>query len=270
MPSLKISIVTISYNQGRFLDQCINSVLGQDCPEVEYIVVDPGSMDGSREIIQKYSGRIKRTIFQPDSGPAHGLNTGFKAASNEILGFINADDRLLPGAITSVLEYFEKNPGIDVLRGHGYQIDEGGNRVKKIFSTRWSALAYAYGAVGIVQPATFFRKTAFESAGGFNVDNRTCWDGELLAAMAMAGARFGRTNAALGEFRLYGGSISGSGLRGRLWEKDRRRIEKMILGREKNAMDKYIGKGIRMWQIIRDPRITIYKAAKRAIGNPCA
>lgn len=263
MSSLRVSIVTISYNQARFLESCINSVLEQGASNVEYIVVDPGSTDGSRDIIRKYSDRISRIIFEPDRGPADGLNKGFRAASNEIYGFINADDRLAPNAVSAVLEYFDGMPDVDVLCGNGYQIDAAGNRARKIFSTRWSTLAYAYGAALIVQPATFFRRSAFERAGGFNEKNRTCWDGELLADMAMAGARFGRTKAVLGEFRLYAGSISGGSGNTRLWKADRSRVERRILGRKKNALDRYIGRAVRAWQVLSHPQITLYKITRR-------
>ena len=94
----RVSIVTISYNQAQFLERTILSVLDQDYPEIEYIVVDPGSTDGSREIIERYGSRISKVILRPDRGAADGLNSGFAEASGQILGFLNSDDTLLPGA----------------------------------------------------------------------------------------------------------------------------------------------------------------------------
>jgi len=88
---MRVSIVTISYNQARFLEQAIRSVINQDYPDIEYIVVDPGSTDGSRGIIEKYQNRIDKIIFDPDEGPADGLNKGFAHATGDIFGFINAD-----------------------------------------------------------------------------------------------------------------------------------------------------------------------------------
>ena len=121
---IKVSIVTISFNQGRFLEACMESVLSQDCPLMEYIVVDPDSTDGSRAIIEKLSNRINKVILEPDNGPADGLNKGFKLANGDIFGYINADDVLVPGAIKKVLNIFSCRPNIDVLYGNGYQIDE--------------------------------------------------------------------------------------------------------------------------------------------------
>ena len=92
---MKVSIVTISFNQARFLRRAITSVLSQDYPDIEYIVVDPGSTDGSREIINAYGPRLASVIFDPDDGPADGLNRGFQLATGDVLAYINADDALL-------------------------------------------------------------------------------------------------------------------------------------------------------------------------------
>ena len=99
----RVSIVTISFNQAAFLERAIRSVVEQNYPLVEYIVVDPGSTDGSRDIIEKYRSRISKIIYEKDSGPANGLNKGFEAASGEIFGYINADDAYLPGALSKAV-----------------------------------------------------------------------------------------------------------------------------------------------------------------------
>src|SRR5437773_10138654 len=99
---MKFSIVTISYNQARFLEQAICSVLDQDYEDVEYIVADPGSTAGSREIIDRYRSRIAAVVFEPDAGPGDALNKGFAQASGEIYGSLNADDQDLPATLTKV------------------------------------------------------------------------------------------------------------------------------------------------------------------------
>src|SRR6266702_7751404 len=113
--SLKVSIVTISFNQAAFLERTILSVLDQDYANIEYIVVDPGSTDGSRELIKSYESRIATTILEPDHGPADGLNKGFSATTGEILGFLNSDDVLFPGAISEAVRYLIDHPAIDVI-----------------------------------------------------------------------------------------------------------------------------------------------------------
>ena len=95
---LKISVVTISYNQAEFLERCIESVLNQNYPNLEYIIVDPGSTDGSRDIIKRYEKVFSHILLDPDNGPADGLNKGFAKATGDILYFINSDDVVLPDA----------------------------------------------------------------------------------------------------------------------------------------------------------------------------
>jgi len=111
----RVSIVTISFNQAQYLERAIRSVLEQDYPEIEYIVVDPGSTDGSRDVIEHYRSRISKVIFEPDTGPANGLNKGFAAASGEIFGCMNADDAYLPGAVTKAVAAFRAAPGADIV-----------------------------------------------------------------------------------------------------------------------------------------------------------
>src|ERR1700738_5632483 len=105
----KVSIVTISFNQAEFLERAIRSVVDQDYPEIEYSVVDPGATEGSRDIIERYRSRIARVIYEPDRGPADGLNKGFACATGDIFGFLNSDDVLLPGAVRRAVSFLESN-----------------------------------------------------------------------------------------------------------------------------------------------------------------
>ena len=90
----KISIVTVSFNSAQYIEDGILSILEQGYPALEYIIVDGGSTDGTREIIDKYRDRITKIIYEPDNGPAEALNKGFKLATGEIMGWLNSDDRL--------------------------------------------------------------------------------------------------------------------------------------------------------------------------------
>src|SRR5208282_5630994 len=108
-----VSIVTLSFNQGAFLGECIESVLEQKYSGLEYIVVDPGSSDQSREVIARFGAQISRILLAPDDGPADGLNHGFERARGEIFGYINADDRLAPNCLHKVARFFESHPEVD-------------------------------------------------------------------------------------------------------------------------------------------------------------
>lgn len=227
--SPKISLVTISYNQGRFLEECIKSVIEQGYPPHEYIVVDPGSTDGSRDIVDRYRSRITAVVFEKDNGPADGLNKGFSHATGDILGFINADDRLVPGALAYVRDYFARNPNVDVLGGAIRIIDEAGApSMRKRTSDRFRPADYAAGTCTICQQATFFRRAVFLGVGGFNRENRISWDGELMVDMAMRGAKFATVNKVLGDFRVYRQSITGSGKYRNAQLEDLQRIRKKM------------------------------------------
>jgi glycosyltransferase involved in cell wall biosynthesis len=108
---MKIGIVTISCNQSKYLAEAIDSVHTADPEQLEYVIVDPGSTDGSRGIIERYRRRFSHIILEPDHGPPDGLNKGFAATGADILGYLNSDDRFSPGALDYVLGYFERIPG---------------------------------------------------------------------------------------------------------------------------------------------------------------
>src|SRR5260370_2294956 len=134
---MKVSIVTISFNQASFLERAIRSVIEQDYNNIEYIVVDPGSIDGSREIISRYSKKINTIILDPDSGPADGLNKGFHRATGEIFGYLNSDDALLPGAIRQIIEWFRGTPDGDIVSRHAYIVDENDRALRRSRSDRF-------------------------------------------------------------------------------------------------------------------------------------
>lgn len=260
---MKISIVTISYNQAKFLERAIRSIVEQDHNDLEYIVVDPGSTDGSRDIVERYRSKIAKIVYERDTGPADGLNKGFAHATGEILGFINADDALLPGALRKVSDYFDRHPKIDVVCGSGFLIDAEDRIIRKMVPTRLSKRLYAYGAVTFLQQSTFFRKSAFLEVGGFNKDNRTCWDGELLSDMLVHQRKCGILNEDLALFRLHESSISGSGRLNETYMTDRNRIFAKVTGREMSALDRLRTPLYRVEKWIMNPRTTLSRILSR-------
>jgi glycosyltransferase involved in cell wall biosynthesis len=232
----KISIVTISYNQKEYLTECINSVLSQNYPSLEYIVVDPGSTDGSRELIENYSSSIDKIIFEPDRGPADGLNKGFQAATGDIFFFLNSDDALLPNSLNIVSSYFLGDHNIDILVGSGYKKYKNG-KTKLIKSDKWDLQAFIYGANCIFQQSTFFKAKLFSDAKGFNIDNKTCWDGELWVDMACVGGKFKTVNDIFGFFRIHENSISGSNRLREAYKEDQLRIASKVCNRMVGARE---------------------------------
>lgn len=266
---MRISIVTISFNQARFLRQCIDSVLSQDYLDIEYIVVDPGSTDGSRDIIESYGSRVTR-IFEGDNGPADGLNKGFATAHGGIFGFLNSDDILAPGALSCVARYFAAHPDVDVVSGHSWIIDAEGKVIRKFYSDRFSLWMAAHGTSFLSQASTFFRAEIYRQAGGFSLTNHVAWDGELFVDMAIAGARFSRVNELWSKFRIHKDGITGSGRLHQAYKGYNRSLFKKIMGREPKLIDQVAATVAKYARKIANPRDTmerllrgpIYKSAK--------
>lgn len=232
-----IGIVTISFNQGAFLGRAMESVLATDV-DVEYVVVDAGSTDGSRALISSKKAQLTTAIFEPDRGPADGLNKGMARLSSPIVGYLNADDYYLPGALHEVVDYFERHPGVDIALGHGIIVDSTDQLVRHLRATSYTPQRYALGACMVVQQATFFRREAFERAGGFNDANGSCWDAELVMDMVLAGARVKKVDRYWGAFRLHSDSISVSGRLEGEYVLDSARLASKGLGREPRRRDR--------------------------------
>jgi len=233
---LKISIVTISFNQAKYLRQCIDSILNQTDCDLEYIVVDPGSTDGSRALIESYGDKIIK-VFAPDKGPADGLNHGFKHATGQIYGFINSDDYLLPGALKHVSDYFNAKSLQHFVTGQGYTENSTGVH-SKIRPQPLTIQNMLHRSAVMFQQATFFPASAYHEVGGFNISNTTCWDYELFLRFLLKGLCHEVIPQELAAFRLHEGSISGSG---RLTERYLNDLDQLFIevcGRERRVTDK--------------------------------
>lgn len=251
---MKISIVTISFNQAKYLERTIVSVLNQNCTDIEYIIVDPGSTDGSREIIERYQDHFAHIIFEEDRGPADGLNKGFALATGDWFGYINSDDYYLPGGLARVEAGASKWPYFGALVGDGYIVDTNDEKIRHSFSKRVSVNAFRYKCAFALQQATFYRASVFREIRGFKTDNRTCWDSEILADMLSAGYRVKNLDADIGAFRIHDTSITGSGRLVSAYQDDIRRIREKMLGRPASRLDQHIiGPVYRYVNYIRHP-----------------
>ena len=262
----RISIVTISFNQAQFLPFAVESVLGQEYPNLQYIVVDPGSQDASRDIIESYRDQVSVKVFEKDSGPADGLNKGFARADGEILGFLNADDVLLPKAFETVAQYFLQNPDIDVVSGHCQIIDASGNVLRTSYSDSFHPRKVIYRAACLMQPSTFFRRRAYARTDGFNIANRLDWDTELFVDLCAAGARFARINAVLSGCRIHSSTVTAQRRNGMILHKDFRQLLEQKYGRKWGWFDHPIRWGFMLLKYLRNPR----SVRERLLRGPIA
>jgi glycosyltransferase involved in cell wall biosynthesis len=160
-----VSIVTPSFNQARFLEATIHSVLSQDYPSLEYIIVDGGSTDGSLEIIKKYSNRLTWWVSEKDQGQTDALNKGFTHAHGEILAWLNSDDTYEPGAVSAAIGFLESQPETGLVYGDANYINEGGRVIGKFPAAQTDLSRLRRGYVHIPQQAAFFRADLWRSVG---------------------------------------------------------------------------------------------------------
>lgn len=159
-----ITIVTPSFNQGRFLERTIRSVLDQGYPKLEYIVMDGGSTDGSLEIVERYAGRLAYWASGPDGGQAAAINTGWRRAGGEVLAWLNSDDFYLPGTLLEIGEAFARHREADLIYGLTQRVDADGNPMGTVGSAfQWRTLLYSHQV--IPQPSAFFRRSAVDAVG---------------------------------------------------------------------------------------------------------
>lgn len=160
-----VSIITPSYNQARFLETTILSVLNQDYSNLEYIIVDGGSTDGSIDIIRKYEDRLAAWINEPDQGQSEAINKGFGLARGEILAWLNSDDLYYPLAVTEAVDMLLSTPQIGMVYGDTDLIDEKGQVRGKFKAKQTSFQRLMRGGVYIPQPAAFWRAELWNQVG---------------------------------------------------------------------------------------------------------
>ncbi|MCS7010633.1 MAG: glycosyltransferase [Anaerolineales bacterium] len=179
-----VSIVTPSYNQARFLEETIRSVLAQDYPNLEYIIVDGGSQDGSVEIIQKYAHRLAWWISEKDRGHADALNKGFARARGEILAWLNSDDTYYPGAVRQAVEVLLAHPEVGMVYGDADITDAEGRIIGRFASRQTDYHKLLRGSVHIPQATTFFRADLYRQVGPLSLDYFFAFDYDLWVKLA--------------------------------------------------------------------------------------
>lgn len=216
---MKVSIVTPNYNGARFLEESVRSVHAQAGSglEIEHIVIDGASTDGSLEILQRHRAGIRHLVSEPDRGPASAVNKGLRLATGNVVGWLNADDRYQPGALQRAAATLAQHPRKALCFGHCPIIDESGNEIRRGI-TRFKELFFPLSCRAAIQsinylsqPATLFRRSAVGAAGLLREDLKYAWDYEFILRMWRQGGGIHVRGPALAEFRWHPGSLSGQG-----------------------------------------------------------
>ncbi len=199
-----VSIITPSYNQARFVERTLRSVLCQDYPDLEYAVFDACSDDGTAEILHKYADALDLLVIEKDRGQADALNRGFRQVRGDILAYLNADDCLAsPHTVSEVVARFAQRPDADVLTGRRDYIDHDGRFVTS-YPYRPFCPDVLHRACYVAQEATFWRRRIYEAAGGvINTTYDFAMDYELWLRFLAAGATFVAVPDRWGLFRWY-------------------------------------------------------------------
>ena len=214
-PFPTISIVTPSYNQGQFLEESICSVLAQSYRNIEYVVIDGASSDGSAEIIRKYAGRLTYWVSEPDKGQYDAINKGFTRTTGEIMAWLNSDDKYTPWALTVVADIFRVFPQVEWITSiHPIRWNERGQAIDVDFTGGFNQHSFlrggnfpvkgSHGRRWIQQESTFWRRSLWERAGGrLDCSLGLAADFELWARLFQHADLYG-VSAPLGGFREHG------------------------------------------------------------------
>lgn len=179
-----VSIVTPSFNQGRFLEETICSVLGQSYPHIEYILIDGGSTDNSLEIIRKYAHYLAWWVSEPDRGQTDAINKGFAHAHGQVFAWLNSDDTYLPHAVEEAVDYLQSHPEAGMVYGDANLINEEGQVIGRFPARQTDYRRLRRGYVHIPQQAAFFRADLWRQVGPLDPTFYFAMDYDLWVRLA--------------------------------------------------------------------------------------
>jgi len=183
-----VSIITPSYQQANFIEETILSVIGQKYSNMEHIIIDGLSSDGTVNILHKYSEKHQiKWISEKDNGQSEAINKGLNIAKGDIIGWINSDDTYLPGAVNKVVEIFKKNPEIDLLYGDAYWINKKDEIIGVYKSHNFSFEKLICQGMFIPQPTIFLRKTLLQKTGSLDETLSTTMDYDFCIRLGLFG-----------------------------------------------------------------------------------
>jgi Glycosyltransferases involved in cell wall biogenesis len=201
-----VSIITPSFNQGKYLAETMRSVLEQDYPHIEYIVIDGASMDNSVEVIRSFADRLAYWVSEPDRGQTEAINKGFARAHGQILAWINSDDTYAPGAVRQAVQYLHDHPEVGVVYSDLNFIDENSQIVGRFPAAQTDLPRLRRGYVHVPQPATFFRAADWHRVGPLDPSFFFAMDYDLWVRLAGVTRLQYLPGPVWANFRLHAGA----------------------------------------------------------------
>ncbi len=260
----RITIVTPSFNQGRYLEQTILSVLNQNYPNLGYVVMDGGSTDGSVDIIQRYASELTFWTTGPDGGQADAIARGFSLDDGEICGWVNSDDLLLPGALEFVATHFMRNPEVAFIYGDCWIIDSEQRVYRRVRPVEFDSEIFRFENSIIPQPASFWRRRAYADVGGLNSAYVYCMDYDFWSRLVQAGVRPVRVDRALAAMRVHPDTKTAR--LGEVRRREYREITERTLGRRLGLRDRVRTPGLRLKRYWLEPRSFVEGCAGRILA----
>lgn len=200
----KITIITPSFNQGQFLEATIKSVLDQNYPNLEFMIMDGGSRDNSLAVIEKYQDSLTHWESQKDGGQTHAINKGLARATGDLINWLNSDDLLMPGALKSLANAYKARPNADLFYGDYQAVDGTGSLIYSRKAAPYSPHALVWGRQLSSQPAVFFTKSLLDRLGPLDESLTFCMDTEFWIRATRARASFSQIKSFLGITRVHG------------------------------------------------------------------
>ena len=205
----RISVIVPSFNQGSFIEKTLRSILDQEYPNLELIVIDGGSSDNTTQVLKEYGRQIAHWVSEKDRGQSHAFNKGLALATGEIIGWLNSDDVYLNRCLFHAAEYFAAQADIDVVFSDYIYIDEAGRYLKRRKEPPFDYSIYLWtGACYHANIAGFFRRRVFDRVGNLDETLHYSMDYEFYLRAGNAGVRFGHVRAYWGAYRFHSASKS--------------------------------------------------------------
>ena len=199
----RITVVMPSFNQAKYIAESIRSVLDQDYPNLEFIILDGGSTDGSQNIIKQYATQLSYWHSQPDNGQSHALIQGFEHSTGDLIGWVNSDDVLLPECLKRIALAYLEQPNAGLFGGNYILIDNISKIIRCRRHPRNPELFAKFGLFVVNQPGSFFRRDDYKAVGGLNQDLHYVMDTDLYVRMMNKGTKFAYIDAYLSGFRIH-------------------------------------------------------------------
>ncbi len=266
----RITVITPSYNQGPYLERTIVSIHNQGYPNLEHIVIDGGSTDGSVDILKRYSGVFTHWQSSPDRGQCDAINIGASHATGKVMTWINSDDLLLPGTLDQVGRILRDDPGIDLVYGNQVEVDQGDRVTKRVFTIDFDMSDFLYEVNIIVnQQSAFWSLDLFREIGGLN-ECPYAMDYDMFYRMFKQGIRYHRVEDFLSAFRIYPSSLTGSGQVKSSRNDTVDGIFRDAMGRDRNLMDRTVQRyRYKAGRFISEPR-AIFAAVEHRFNQALA